>query len=55
MTLQTALFDTYMKFGDDERNAEYYDDAKEYYEKAKRYAVNETQLQQIEEKLKMSK
>lgn len=51
MALQTALFDTYMKFGDDERNAEYYDDAKAYYEKAKRHAVNETQLQQIEEKL----
>lgn len=49
--LQSELFANYEKIGDDERNAEYYEDAKVYYEKAKKHATEDVQIQRIDEKL----
>lgn len=49
--LQEALFNSYEKFADTEKEAEAYEEAKSLYEKAKQNTTDETQLKRIDEKI----
>lgn len=52
LKLKKALFENFMKYGDSEYKVEDYDLAKKFYNSARENATNETQIKQIDEKLK---